>query len=654
VRVGLEALLPITNCNLDCGYNKRHPMSAEDNLPIDSPTIRYSASTAMSGDSWLQLHAAGTGPLVAQPVADLWLPQRESTANGVNTSPLATPTMIHTNEANTAPRDSGAHPQAAQLSSNGQFAPPDPAGNWKLDIVLEGREQEKATTLELGIHDVVLGQGPNNYDLPGNVQFRKLVKKHKIEYVSAPMKSKHVVAKKVVDLWRSQDPPGRFLKRENSGFVEVDDATACKKTSERLRGKKDGAGTSPDPPADLDKLAAAAMKIPPRYCHPGSYNPQNTIHGREPNPTVIFDDDSFCSSVGNLMRRLTKVLESASKDHHSQRRTQLGEQLAHLVQTGEMHYGLSEGGSFAECPLTSGGCYTVHNNNNNNNTYGGKDRLCQEPTGGDGEECLENSFPMQQSLSHAPTLGHSQFPCYNQPHQEFDLDFMSGCEHKSDEVTGNRESIPTGEILLGGVSSRPASDRTLSMESIISAVEEGSRDVCWNGKLMTISWSSRPNSDRSMPSGTGCDQMDIAIPEVPNIEFLGLGAAPNENVAGKNPLRRLPRASHFDYESLMRLSSMLTMSESSMPSERSTDQAGGLDRETISLPRNIVKMLLTPWRSSTGARRESGQEDDVPSTGTESGSNPSFSPAPITVSTSLQRDLTGLHKYQRVPKGDGA
>ena len=80
--------------------------------------------------------------------------------------------------------------------------------------------------------------GTNSH--PGNVKYRKLVEDNKSLYISSNRASKSLKAMKVVKEWRSQHPPGRFLKlSETTGlYFDVGDAEAKTKTSQALREKR--------------------------------------------------------------------------------------------------------------------------------------------------------------------------------------------------------------------------------------------------------------------------------------------------------------------------------------------------------------------------------------------------------------------------------
>ena len=99
-----------------------------------------------------------------------------------------------------------------------------------------------------GPHDVLCGRGSGFNNHCGNVKFRQLVNAYKLRYMSVGKLEKPKVAREVVQLWRAQDPPGRFLGRTDdsprgtgsvrargSVWFDVGDKKAREKASDCLR-----------------------------------------------------------------------------------------------------------------------------------------------------------------------------------------------------------------------------------------------------------------------------------------------------------------------------------------------------------------------------------------------------------------------------------
>jgi len=88
-------------------------------------------------------------------------------------------------------------------------------------------------------NDVMYGRGGGTNHHPGNKRYRKNVEDRKVEYVNCKRLDKPLVALEIIREWRSQIPPGRFLKLdEKTGlWNDVGDKKAREKTSQALREK---------------------------------------------------------------------------------------------------------------------------------------------------------------------------------------------------------------------------------------------------------------------------------------------------------------------------------------------------------------------------------------------------------------------------------
>lgn len=88
-------------------------------------------------------------------------------------------------------------------------------------------------------NDVMYGRGGGTNHHPGNKKYRKMVEDRKLEYVNSKRLDKPLVALEIIRYWRSQLPPGRFLKLdEKTGlWHDVGDKKAREKTSQALREK---------------------------------------------------------------------------------------------------------------------------------------------------------------------------------------------------------------------------------------------------------------------------------------------------------------------------------------------------------------------------------------------------------------------------------
>jgi hypothetical protein len=92
-----------------------------------------------------------------------------------------------------------------------------------------------------GMNDVMCGRGGGTNNHIGNIRFRQLVNGHKLRYLAATKSEKPMVSREVVTIWRSLNPPGRFLKQKPSAdgksglWSDVGDKKAREKASQCLR-----------------------------------------------------------------------------------------------------------------------------------------------------------------------------------------------------------------------------------------------------------------------------------------------------------------------------------------------------------------------------------------------------------------------------------
>ena len=91
-----------------------------------------------------------------------------------------------------------------------------------------------------GPNDVMIGRGGGTNNHPGNVEFRRTLEVFKPFYKATTSKTeKRTITTKIVIKWRALDPPGRFLKKnETTGlWDDIGDAQAYKKCATKLAEK---------------------------------------------------------------------------------------------------------------------------------------------------------------------------------------------------------------------------------------------------------------------------------------------------------------------------------------------------------------------------------------------------------------------------------
>ena len=84
--------------------------------------------------------------------------------------------------------------------------------------------------------DVLCGRGGGTNNHPGNLIYRQFVEDEQLNYTQSPKSDKILYSNNVVQRIRNQDPPGRFLQKNNSNtYDDIGDQKAREKTSQCLR-----------------------------------------------------------------------------------------------------------------------------------------------------------------------------------------------------------------------------------------------------------------------------------------------------------------------------------------------------------------------------------------------------------------------------------
>ena len=101
-------------------------------------------------------------------------------------------------------------------------------------------EKEKTSEIEKPhSNDVLCGRGGSSNRHLGNTHFRELVAANKKIYVGLTKKQKMLVARKIVEMIHSTDPPGRFLSKDldTGRWYDIGLPRSLEKTSQALREK---------------------------------------------------------------------------------------------------------------------------------------------------------------------------------------------------------------------------------------------------------------------------------------------------------------------------------------------------------------------------------------------------------------------------------
>jgi hypothetical protein len=162
--------------------------------------------------------------------------------------------MADADKAAAKPENSGSHDPADDLDDENSADEKQSVEEEEVQLTPEEEEEKKKSDAELREkfkdwplrnikepheNDVMYGRGGGTNHHPGNKQYRKMVEDRKLEYVNCKRLDKPLVALEIIRVWRSQIPPGRFLKLdEKTGlWNDVGDKKAREKTSQALREK---------------------------------------------------------------------------------------------------------------------------------------------------------------------------------------------------------------------------------------------------------------------------------------------------------------------------------------------------------------------------------------------------------------------------------
>jgi len=88
------------------------------------------------------------------------------------------------------------------------------------------------------VNDVMSGRGKFASSWTGNIYYRQLIQRYKLEYIIAEdVRKKQEIAEIVISNIRRLDPPGRFivLDSETNTWHDMGDESAARKTKQALR-----------------------------------------------------------------------------------------------------------------------------------------------------------------------------------------------------------------------------------------------------------------------------------------------------------------------------------------------------------------------------------------------------------------------------------
>ena len=129
-------------------------------------------------------------------------------------------------------------------------------------------------------HDVLHGRGASINKHPGNLWYRRRVHDNRKLYKICERHDKLIVAKTIVQMVHSRNPPGRFLEQAQPGgvWIPVSYDKAVNKASQALRGKVLRKRIKIDTMASFPQLAIAPSSA--REFLGGTSSEAETVHGK--------------------------------------------------------------------------------------------------------------------------------------------------------------------------------------------------------------------------------------------------------------------------------------------------------------------------------------------------------------------------------------
>ena len=154
--------------------------------------------------------------------------------------------------------------------------------------------------------DVLCGRGGNINTHPGNGTFRTLVEKNKRLYLTSRFKrEKRVIAEGILQEIKRQNPPGRFLAKQDDVWVEISHEKARDKTSQALR--EGGPKIREEMKVEADARAREEPRTPVAG-YSSSYDERSSdnYYGSE-NQQSHGSPNSFHNNTCNFMETMTST-----------------------------------------------------------------------------------------------------------------------------------------------------------------------------------------------------------------------------------------------------------------------------------------------------------------------------------------------------------
>lgn len=219
-------------------------------------------------------------------------------------------------------------------------------------------------------HDILSGRGNFVNYHAGNEHFRALVRKHKVAYVACPKSQKGKFSQMIVDEIKQLNPPGRFLKQDDTTklWYDIGEKKALDKTRQALRegapeiqkvlcsddpadssGTSDAVSVTPSNGTQLnsqersgtgsidnyDGAFTMASTVPHQVQHHG---PRMSLHGEDPSNILSEENaDPYCST---LPPQLYENFENKAVPNEHINMMPIGINAIHIPSVQDQQYGM--------------------------------------------------------------------------------------------------------------------------------------------------------------------------------------------------------------------------------------------------------------------------------------------------------------------------
>jgi hypothetical protein len=194
------------------------------------------------------------------------------------------------------PRGGGGHQPPSSLVS--------PDRVYRGSEVRLSSQQPQLEIVQPHLTDILCGRGGSSSRHTGNLHFRELIAANKVRYSTLTKKQKMMLAREIVDLIHSADPPGRFRARDmQTGYwCDIGLPRSLEKTSQALREKPSSSSinvaTRPTSPIS-DIMDSTDMEDQPESIDsvPSDVSDQHTLATQATMSTIAAGNESGNTNI---------------------------------------------------------------------------------------------------------------------------------------------------------------------------------------------------------------------------------------------------------------------------------------------------------------------------------------------------------------------